>query len=156
MAGHNNWGGFRAGGGRPKGSRSNPMGRVKPPKEVCEAVVEAAKAELLSGKETALDIIERVMRGDTSITTEQFLAAKELAPYRFPKLSAVAVQPVPPNAQLTDAQLDQRVAELVGRLPPLITVESLEDGAECAGVDAQTGQDEVGPHHLAGDDVKSV
>jgi hypothetical protein len=129
VAGANNWGGYRPGGGRPKGSRSSPMGRVKPPKEVCEAVIEAAKAELLSGKETALDIMERVMRGDTSITTEQFLAAKELAPYRFPKLSAVAVQPVPPSAQLTDAQLDHRLAELVGRLPSLLTVEEAEEAA---------------------------
>jgi hypothetical protein len=64
VAGHNNWGGVRPGGGRPKGSRSNPMGRVKPSKEACEAVLEAAQAELLSGKETALDIMERVMRGD--------------------------------------------------------------------------------------------
>jgi hypothetical protein len=54
-------------------------------------VVEAAAAEMLSGRETCLEIMDRVMRGDSAITTEQFIAAKELAPYRFPKLSAIAV-----------------------------------------------------------------
>jgi hypothetical protein len=73
------------------------MGRIKPSKEACEAVLKAAKAELLSGRETALDIMERVMRGDRSITHEQFAAAVALAPYRYPKLSCVAVA-TPPQA----------------------------------------------------------
>jgi hypothetical protein len=84
-------GGARPGAGRPRGSRNNPAGRVRIPPEARQAVVEAAAAEVLSGRETCLEIMDRVMRGDYAITAEQFIAAKELAPYRFPKLSAIAV-----------------------------------------------------------------
>jgi hypothetical protein len=42
-----------------------------------------------------LDVILRRMRGDTTVSNQQFEAAVAAAPYCHPRLSAVAYQPTP-------------------------------------------------------------
>jgi hypothetical protein len=87
------WGGVRPGGGRPKGSR-NTVGRVRIPKELREETVTRAAA-------------------DRSVTREMYEAAQDLAPYRHPKLSAVAVQAAVAVTSLAD--VDGQVRELLAK-----------------------------------------
>jgi hypothetical protein len=116
----NQWGGPRPGGGRPKGSR-NTIGRVVLPKAVREAAIAGAEAVILSEDLTPLDIMQRVMHGDPTVTREMYEAARDLAPYRHPKLSAVAVKEMPSVSSPDDAR--RKIAELLtrGRAHALIT-----------------------------------
>ena len=59
------------------------------------------------------------MRGDPLITHEMFLGAKELAPYRFPKLSAIAVAQADPIAQLSRAEKIAELKASIARSPGL-------------------------------------
>ncbi len=68
--------------GRPKGSLSQ-SGRRK------RALRDRVEKDLAKNKATPLEIMARVMAGDTSVTEMQFEAAKAAAPYIHPKLSAV-------------------------------------------------------------------
>ena len=68
--------------GRPKGSASQSTQRKR-------AIAERVEQDLAKKKATPLEIMARVMNGDTSVTEMQFEAAKAAAPYIHPKLSAV-------------------------------------------------------------------
>jgi len=71
-------------GGRPKGKLSAATLRRK-------AIAERVEQDLVSKKSTPLEIMGRVMAGDTTVTEMQFEAAKAAAPYIHPKLSAVTM-----------------------------------------------------------------
>jgi len=70
--------------GRPKGKTNVATARRK-------AIAERVEKDLVSKKATPLEIMGRVMAGDTSVTEMQFEAAKAAAPYIHPKLSAVTM-----------------------------------------------------------------
>jgi hypothetical protein len=125
-------GGARPGAGRPKGSKSSFK---------TEAVRRAIEAAVLSDELSPVDVMLRVMRGDETITPKQYAAAVDVAPYVCPRLSAVAVQPVSPDAQLTNQQIDRRLAELTARMPPLITIgDGLGNGGADSSQSAQQSQ----------------
>lgn len=75
-------GGARVGAGRKKGS-------VSEAKAIGKKVSGRVAAGLASTNSTPLEIMARVMAGDTTVTEMQFEAAKAAAPYIHPKLSAV-------------------------------------------------------------------
>lgn len=75
-------GGARVGAGRKKGGTSEA-------KEVGRKVSGRVAKNLAAANATPLEIMARVMAGDTSVTEMQFEAAKAAAPYIHPKLSAI-------------------------------------------------------------------
>ncbi len=75
-------GGARPGAGRKKGG-------VSEFKAVGRKVSSRVAGKLADARSTPLEIMARVMAGDTSVTEMQFEAAKAAAPYIHPKLSAV-------------------------------------------------------------------
>lgn len=77
-------GGARPNSGRKKGTEAS---ITKARREMAE---KAAK-KMIAAQATPLEIMGRVMAGDTSVTEMQFEAAKAAAPYIHPKLSAVTM-----------------------------------------------------------------
>lgn len=75
-------GGSRPGAGRKKGTMSDRRKAVLSERKRLENALVAKSA-------TPLEIMARVMAGDTSVTEMQFEAAKAAAPYIHPKLSAI-------------------------------------------------------------------
>ncbi|MFT9025942.1 hypothetical protein [Acetobacter indonesiensis] len=75
-------GGARTGAGRKKGGTSEA-------KVVGRKVSARVAKSLEATNATPLEIMARVMAGDTSVTEMQFEAAKAAAPYIHPKLSAI-------------------------------------------------------------------
>ncbi len=87
------------------------------------------------------------MRGDESITPLHFMAAKELAPYRYPKLSAVTVTQRDALDDLTAEELrrlsDALHRSVAARRQPLI--EGTLAGTEAAGVAPDAASRPSGP-----------
>ncbi len=87
-------------GGRRKGTPN----RATPAMAVART---AAVHQALTGGETPLDVMTRVMRGEAGITDRQFAAACAAAPCVHARLSAAVVEH---RDALTDLSLDQLLA----------------------------------------------
>jgi hypothetical protein len=113
-------GGKRPGAGRPKGA---PNRRTTELRELAERGMRNALAAEMS----PVDVMLARMRGDQSISHEQFEAACAAAPYVCPRLSAVAVREIPNEAQLTPAQRQRRIEVLHRKLGMQRTIEGVVD-----------------------------
>lgn len=112
-------GGRRPGAGRPKGAKNKRTIELR-------ALAERGVQNALSSDLSPVDVMLARMRGDQTITHDQFEAACAAAPYVCPRLSAVAVQEISPNDRLTPEQRRRRIADLTRALG--LTVEGVAEG----------------------------
>lgn len=125
-----------------KGQSGNPAGRKKgaKTKATIEREIRAVHGVTAAVQEGALplDIILRVMRGDTEITKLQFDAAIAAAPYVHARLSSATVTHRDPLDSLTDDELRAFIAHAASRT----------DAGDGESSEAQTGEAHPGePYH---------